>query len=997
MKKTVISLSVVLAMVILSEGLLFNKYRTTRNELLHSRQAAESSNEKTLQMDQKIFQLKDRIIRNEKQIQELEIGKKQITELQDDIRSKDKILSDYLKKLQISTENFRQEQKKTESLHNELSLKDQYVSKLQKQIEDVDALASSLKESLAAAQTQRDAFRDLSVTVTGQNENLRDRMEQMTSSHEAAVTGLREALQSREARIELLLGLMGEAESVIESLKTQLSSDQTRISALLNRTRDLTETRDRLENELINQKTGYAAKISELEKGQQMRDQKILSFKRQRVEADSRLESLQENLSLSRDSMADLQEKILGLENTEASLNTQIVVLKSGHDTAVSGLREAVQHREARIESLLGLMGEAESVIESLKTQLSSDQTRISTLLNRTRDLTETRGRLENEFNEQKSGYEAKISGLETGLQMRDQQILDSRRQKVEAENRLESLRENLAVSRNSMADLQEKIQGLEKTEASLNKQIVELKSSHEAAVNELREALQTREARIESLLGLMGDAESVIESLKTQLSSDQTSISTLLSRTRDLTETRDRLENALINQKTGYEARITELETDLQMRDQKILDFRRQGVEADNRLQSLRETLSLSRDSMADLQEKILGFKKTEASLSTQIVELKSGHDAAVTELRETLQSREARIELLQDEFKKAGVQIQSLEKINASLHKEVSGRNHQVLTMTRELDVLKGEFEQQRADCSGEVSDLNEALLVENVKIRDLEKQIMADADEIRSLKEKLLSNGSEAESLQSEILRLQGEKVRLEADYENKESVNTELISNLREEMGNREDTIRMLRDKLDRVEELALSLEKEIKEGQSRQNQVQNLLSELRQKEGALKTKVHRLQSEYNDMISGFKNEIDKREVTIQKLEEKLSITFVDHILFDIGKSTISPQGIKILDKVGTVFENIQNRKIRVIGHTDNIPIEETYRHIFPTNWELSSARAAAVVRYFQYKAGLDPIDMEVVGRSFYDPVATNETEAGRSKNRRVNIVIAPKLE
>ena len=82
---------------------------------------------------------------------------------------------------------------------------------------------------------------------------------------------------------------------------------------------------------------------------------------------------------------------------------------------------------------------------------------------------------------------------------------------------------------------------------------------------------------------------------------------------------------------------------------------------------------------------------------------------------------------------------------------------------------------------------------------------------------------------------------------------------------------------------------------------------------------------------------------------------------------------------------------------VVGHTDNVPITSEYRSKFPTNWELSAARAAQVVRYFQRVNGLDPKNMEAVGRSFYDPVADNDSKEGRAQNRRVNIIIAPRLE
>jgi chemotaxis protein MotB len=151
------------------------------------------------------------------------------------------------------------------------------------------------------------------------------------------------------------------------------------------------------------------------------------------------------------------------------------------------------------------------------------------------------------------------------------------------------------------------------------------------------------------------------------------------------------------------------------------------------------------------------------------------------------------------------------------------------------------------------------------------------------------------------------------------------------------------------------------------------------------------------STYEALVSSLKEQIEKQEVTIKDFQEGLTLTFVDRILFEFGKTDITPEGKRILEKVGEVLKNIKGKKIRVTGHADNIPIHPNYKYKFPTNWELSAARAASVVRYFREETGLDPKDMEAVGRSFYQPVASNEIEEGRDRNRRVEIFIAPKME
>jgi chemotaxis protein MotB len=79
---------------------------------------------------------------------------------------------------------------------------------------------------------------------------------------------------------------------------------------------------------------------------------------------------------------------------------------------------------------------------------------------------------------------------------------------------------------------------------------------------------------------------------------------------------------------------------------------------------------------------------------------------------------------------------------------------------------------------------------------------------------------------------------------------------------------------------------------------------------------------------------------------------------------------------------------------VEGHTDNVPIGPDLVHIFPTNWELSVARAVAVVRFLQEKGGIQPKRLSARGYSYYRPVAPNESEEGRRQNRRIEIILIP---
>jgi chemotaxis protein MotB len=153
-------------------------------------------------------------------------------------------------------------------------------------------------------------------------------------------------------------------------------------------------------------------------------------------------------------------------------------------------------------------------------------------------------------------------------------------------------------------------------------------------------------------------------------------------------------------------------------------------------------------------------------------------------------------------------------------------------------------------------------------------------------------------------------------------------------------------------------------------------------------------IRRLESAQEQLVNELKDEIGKKEIEITKLADRLSVSMVDKILFPSGEAEITPAGLKVLQRVGNIIKDFEDKTIRVEGHTDNVSIRPSLQKQFPTNWELSTARATNVVRFLQDKVGMDPTRLQAVGFSEYHPVASNDKPVGRSKNRRIEIALLP---
>ena len=135
------------------------------------------------------------------------------------------------------------------------------------------------------------------------------------------------------------------------------------------------------------------------------------------------------------------------------------------------------------------------------------------------------------------------------------------------------------------------------------------------------------------------------------------------------------------------------------------------------------------------------------------------------------------------------------------------------------------------------------------------------------------------------------------------------------------------------------------------------------------------------------------EVQADTVKIIQLQDRLRVTMEDELLFPEGGWEIHSKGKAVLDKIVPALQAATMQRIEVEGYTDNVPIGGHLEHRIPTNWELSTARAAEVVRYLQ-KKGIDPSRLTAAGHGEYQPVGSNATPAGRQANRRTDIDLMP---
>ena len=139
--------------------------------------------------------------------------------------------------------------------------------------------------------------------------------------------------------------------------------------------------------------------------------------------------------------------------------------------------------------------------------------------------------------------------------------------------------------------------------------------------------------------------------------------------------------------------------------------------------------------------------------------------------------------------------------------------------------------------------------------------------------------------------------------------------------------------------------------------------------------------------------------EMKEVDVQVMKGVIYISLADNMLYQSGSYEVNSRAKETLSKIAKIIQDYKDYDVLIEGNTDNVPVSTTSAKMknIRNNWDLSALRASSVVQYLQDNFGVSPKRMTAGGRGEYNPVTTNDTEVGKMRNRRTQIIITPKLD
>jgi chemotaxis protein MotB len=304
--------------------------------------------------------------------------------------------------------------------------------------------------------------------------------------------------------------------------------------------------------------------------------------------------------------------------------------------------------------------------------------------------------------------------------------------------------------------------------------------------------------------------------------------------------------------------------------------------------------------------------------------------------------------------------IQLENARKKTAVAEGEIATLKVKIAEVEKELDLAKkstGETGERLGACQREREEALAAL--------DAAKKTILDGDrEARELRARIEKQKAEAEvasrSCDERVESVQALMEKARGRITSMEAERSVLL----------EEKERLKREKEEKVEEISETYK------------------------GLIESMKAEMEKTYTGLLEDMKSEIEKGQITISNLKGRLTVNVVDEILFPSGSSVVKEEGKAVLKKVGDALASAYDKAVIIEGHTDNVPIGGALATRFPTNWELSTARAVSVVRFLAAETKISPVRLSAVGYGENRPVMSNDTPEGKAKNRRIEIKLVP---
>jgi chemotaxis protein MotB len=691
-------------------------------------------------------------------------------------------------------------------------------------------------------------------------------------------------------------------------------------------------------------------------------------------------------MNLPRLALLSLPCLLAGCVSEETYLKSQTELDKTRK--ALSQQSASLERQKTQIDKdRQALTAEREGLVKD-KNQVSQDLSAALAAVGRTQqDLEKTRAEFDDERDKRRA-LESEIAKLHNARELRDvnealrrdRDLLQVRLQDLE--RLLQSSQQVITTEKQALEDSHRRVDALGKEIG----QLLPLKSDYEQLVQQhghvkqerdrFRSDAESLQRQAETAQTDLAAAQNVLEQTTTRLAAltlqhEQTSAALTRSQqeARELAAKagQDQAERATGRQ--ALEGRIVRLQDDYRQLQQEHESLRREredthikGTEFERRFQSVQLEFVNARKTLTAMQARADTLHQEKEQMT-----------AALADARMQVRDLEARVATEQAKSSTLVKQVESLSSAAFKTRDEISrmekhiGRLESEKARADELTQHLSHRDQEIGALQHAVSDRQamSARIAELAgQVDEAHRRITELTADLAATTERTILAEEERDRYSTHVMQQRASLLRTEEDLRR---------------LHHEQDTLRALLQqhqdaalKADEVEQTKLAREREAKEAESR-----------------------RLDKGLADLNQALQDENAKGSSRVQLEGDILTITLLDRVLFEAGYGRVKPDGQKVLKRLSEVFKGMADKQIRVEGHTDDIPIGAKLKTRFGSNWELAVAKASLIVRYFLEQAAIDGHAITLGGYAHFKPIAGNDTEAGRTLNRRIEIVLFPK--